>query len=94
MNVTMHTSMPLYPRVEVQPLTHQQLTTPIPTLPLFDQLDLDILEAMLFSSDDEQTETMTHCTASALMCSPSIAMCNGNGAVHRWPVAYRTAAHT
>ncbi|KAI9917330.1 hypothetical protein PsorP6_012458 [Peronosclerospora sorghi] len=72
MNVTMHTSMPLYPRVDVQPLTQQQLTTPSPTLPLFDQLDLDILEAMLFSSDDEQPETMPHCTVSALMCSPSI----------------------
>ncbi|KAI9910274.1 hypothetical protein PsorP6_010743 [Peronosclerospora sorghi] len=72
MNVTMHMSMPLYLRWDVQPLTQQQLTTPRPTLPLFDQLDLDILEAMLFSSDDEQNETMPHCTASALMCSPSI----------------------
>ncbi|KAI9908575.1 hypothetical protein PsorP6_003354 [Peronosclerospora sorghi] len=36
MNVTMHMYMPLYLRVDVQPLTQQQLTTPRPTLPLFD----------------------------------------------------------
>ncbi|CEG42047.1 uncharacterized protein PHALS_12353 [Plasmopara halstedii] len=44
-----------------------------PHLPLFDQHDLEILEALLFSSDDEQSDAapVTHCNASHFLRAPS-----------------------
>lgn len=45
-----------------------------PELPLFDQHDLEILEALLFSSDEEQQDAAPakHCNTSQLFCAPPI----------------------
>ncbi|RLN64645.1 hypothetical protein BBP00_00003314 [Phytophthora kernoviae] len=45
----------------------------IPNVPLFDQDDLDILEALLFSSDEEQSDAtpVVHCSAPQFFRSPS-----------------------
>ncbi|RLN37139.1 hypothetical protein BBI17_007263 [Phytophthora kernoviae] len=45
----------------------------IPDVPLFDQDDLDILEALLFSSDEEQSDAtpVVHCSAPQFFRSPS-----------------------
>ena len=56
LNMTMSMCMPMqvYPTMETQ--SRQLEQQPISNLPLFDQHDLDILEAMLFTSDEEQID--------------------------------------
>lgn len=45
----------------------------MPSIPLFDQADLEILEALLFSSDEEQSDAtpIAHCSAPQVFRSPS-----------------------
>ncbi|KAL3658502.1 hypothetical protein V7S43_016386 [Phytophthora oleae] len=65
----MDMAMPSYPTMEVP----QQRQQPTPNLPLFDKHDLDILEALLFSSDEEQSDAtpVTHCSAPQVFRAPS-----------------------
>lgn len=66
--------MPVYPAMEIppqQPRPQQQQT---PSIPLFDQHDLEILEALLFSSDEEQSDAapVVHCSTPQFFPSPSV----------------------
>ncbi|KAE8902068.1 hypothetical protein PF005_g11244 [Phytophthora fragariae] len=70
-SVTISMNMPVCSTVEVppqQPRPQQQST---PSLPLFDQHDLEILE--LFSSDEEQSDAapVVHCSTPQFFRSPS-----------------------
>ncbi|CAH0481683.1 unnamed protein product [Peronospora belbahrii] len=69
MTISMRTPMQVYPTMEMQ--SQQQ---PISNLPLFDQHDLDILEAMLFSSDEEQNDVTptSHCSTAQFFHTLSI----------------------
>lgn len=51
----------------------QQQSRSTPNLPLFDQNDLEILEALLFSSDEEQNDAIpvSHCSSPQLFRAPS-----------------------
>ncbi|KAG7386989.1 hypothetical protein PHYPSEUDO_014865 [Phytophthora pseudosyringae] len=68
-NMMISTSMPMqmYQTAEMQP---QQ---PTPNLPLFDRHDLEILEALLFSSDEEQSDAtpISHCSTPQFFRAPS-----------------------
>lgn len=70
MAISMSLAMPVYSAMERQPQLLQQST---PELPLFDQRDLSILEAMLFSSDEEQSDAapVALCNAPPLFSSPA-----------------------
>lgn len=59
------------PNLRISMQMPKQKTTP--KLPLFDQRDLEILEALLFSSDDEQIDAapVNHCSASTFFRAPS-----------------------
>ncbi|KAG6613067.1 putative glucosidase [Phytophthora cinnamomi] len=72
-NMTISMNMPVYPTVEMQPQQPQQQQQPAPSIPLFDQHDLEILEAMLFSSDEEQSDAApaVHCSTPQFFRSPS-----------------------
>ncbi|CAI5706574.1 unnamed protein product [Peronospora effusa] len=73
-NMTMSMCLPLqvYQTLETQPQQLEQ--QPTSNLPLFDQHDLDILEAMLFTSDEEQNDAtpIGHCSTPRFHHSPSI----------------------
>ncbi|KAG3113691.1 hypothetical protein PI124_g6060 [Phytophthora idaei] len=70
MVISMNMPMQAFQSTEMQTQQQQQ---PIPNLPLFDQNDLEILEALLFSSDEEQNDAtpVTHCSSPQLFRAPS-----------------------
>jgi hypothetical protein len=76
-NMTISMSMPMhssYQAMEVQaPQMLQQQEQQQPNLPLFNKDDLEILEALLFSSDEEQADAspIVHCSAPQIFRSPS-----------------------
>ncbi|KAG1698648.1 hypothetical protein DVH05_014606 [Phytophthora capsici] len=69
MTMSMNMTMPSYSMMEAP----QQTQQPTPSLPLFDQHDLEILEALLFSSDEEQSDAtpIAHCSAPQFFRAPS-----------------------
>ncbi|KAK1943917.1 hypothetical protein P3T76_005313 [Phytophthora citrophthora] len=69
MSMNMNMAMPSYPTMEAP----QQTQQPTPNLPLFDQHDLEILEALLFSSDEEQSDAtpIAHCSTPQFFRAPS-----------------------
>ncbi|KAH7470879.1 hypothetical protein KRP22_003245 [Phytophthora ramorum] len=72
MSISMSMPMQAYQVMEMQqPQPPQQ--QPTPNLPLFNQQDLEILEALLFSSDEEQSDALpiVHCSAPQYFRSPS-----------------------
>ncbi|CAI5746485.1 unnamed protein product [Peronospora destructor] len=73
-NMTMSMCIPMqeYQTMETQPRQPEQ--RPISNLPLFDQQDLDILEAMLFTSDEEQNDAtpIAYCSTPQFYHSPSV----------------------
>ncbi|GMF30454.1 unnamed protein product [Phytophthora lilii] len=81
-NMMISMSMPMqsYQTMQMQMQAQQQQQQqaqrqqqPTPNLPLFDQHDLEILEALLFSSDEEQNDAtpIAHCSAPQIFRSPS-----------------------
>ncbi|KAG6969458.1 hypothetical protein JG687_00003202 [Phytophthora cactorum] len=73
MMISMNMPMQAFQTTEMQTQQQPQQQQPTPNLPLFDQNDLEILEALLFSSDEEQNDAVpvTHCSSPQLFRAPS-----------------------
>ncbi|ETI44730.1 hypothetical protein F442_10500 [Phytophthora nicotianae P10297] len=72
-NMMISMSMPMQTFTTMEMPTQQPQQPSTPNLPLFDQSDLEILEALLFSSDEEQNDAIpvSHCSTPQLFRAPS-----------------------